>query len=74
MNQAQRQKVFVILTRVITVKPIDWKDMMVAVSAEMTVKNWLDVRGVLQWMLNQNLIERLPSVYVEQYQTVGARP
>tara|TARA_R110000851_G_C13102760_1_gene569299 strand:- start:63312 stop:63521 length:210 start_codon:yes stop_codon:yes gene_type:complete len=44
-----------------------WNDIVIAVSAKMNIKNWLDVRSVLQELLDEELIERTPSVYVEEY-------
>ena len=44
-----------------------WKTIVSSVSSEIPIKNWLKVRGVLQYMINEGMIERTDSVHVEHY-------
>ncbi|WP_264165019.1 hypothetical protein [Burkholderia cepacia] len=39
-------------------------------SEKMSIRNWLDVRGVLQWGINNGRFERIPDIHVEAYQRV----
>ncbi|ERJ36193.1 hypothetical protein L810_0726 [Burkholderia sp. AU4i] len=39
-------------------------------SEKMSIRNWLDVRGVLQWGINNGRFKRIPDVHVEAYQRV----
>ena len=32
-----------------------------------TVKNWLTIRGVLQWFINEGLIQRTKDLHAEEY-------
>lgn len=70
MNAADQQKCLTILTATITAQPVDWKVIVTAVEAQMVIKNWLKVRGVLQWMINQGQVKRFASVHVEEYYAV----
>lgn len=48
----------------------DWSDIVQSVEqAKIPVKNWLVVRGILQWMINQKMIVRIKNVHCEQYTT-----
>jgi hypothetical protein len=48
-----------------------WSDIVKSVEdAKIPVKNWMDVRGVLQWMLNEKIIVRIKDVHKEQYSIV----
>ena len=48
----------------------EWDDIINSVNqAKIPVKNWMDVRGVLQWMINQKMVVRIKNVYIEQYTT-----
>lgn len=38
--------------------------------AKIPIKNWMVVRGVLQWMLNEKMIVRIKDVHIEQYSIV----
>lgn len=72
MNLKNQNKCLVILRNTILDEPTHWQTIMNAVSKEMVIKNWLDVRGVLQWMLNQGEIRRINDVHTERYIKVGA--
>lgn len=67
MSPTNQHKVLAILTETITDRPTDWSDIMTAVSARMKIRNWLAVRGVLQYMINQGSVRRTGSVHVETY-------
>lgn len=46
----------------------EWDDIIQSVEqAKIPVKNWMDVRGVLQWMINTKMIVRIKNVHKEQY-------
>jgi hypothetical protein len=48
----------------------DWDDIINSVNqAKIPVKNWMDVRGVLQWMINQKMVVRIKNVHEEKYTT-----
>lgn len=71
MKIADQNKVLEILSNIIPAEgQIEWKDIMEAVSKEVTVKNWLKVRGVLQYLINTKCVCRTPSVHIEAYTKV----
>jgi hypothetical protein len=46
----------------------EWSDIVKSVNdAKITIKNWMTVRGVLQWMIDNNMITRVNNVHKEQY-------
>jgi hypothetical protein len=48
----------------------DWNDIIQSVNqAKIPVKNWLVVRGVLQWMINEKMVVRIKNIHQEQYTT-----
>ena len=48
----------------------DWDDIVNSVNqAKIPVKNWLVVRGVLQWMINEKMVVRTKNVHEEIYTT-----
>ena len=48
----------------------DWADIVESVKqAKIPVKNWLVVRGVLQWMINEKMVVRIKNIHQEQYTT-----
>ncbi len=74
MNRQQRlEKIYEVLQRTIhsCVEPTDWSVIMDAVKKELTIKNWMEVRGVLQFMLNQGMIERCGGVHREEYRNTA---
>jgi len=49
----------------------EWSDIVDSVTqAKIPVKNWMTVRGVLQWMINEKMIVRIKDVHKEQYQYI----
>ena len=48
-----------------------WSDIVKSVEdAKIPVKNWMDVRGVMQWMINEKIIVRIKDIHTEQYSIV----
>ena len=49
----------------------EWNDIVQSVEqAKIPVKNWMIVRSVLQWMLNEKMVVRIKDVHKEQYTIV----
>ena len=49
----------------------EWSDIVESVkSAKIPIKNWLVVRGVLQWMINEQMVVRINNIHKEQYQSL----
>ena len=49
----------------------EWSDIVESVkSAKIPIKNWLVVRGVLQWMINEQIVVRINDIHKEQYQSL----
>jgi hypothetical protein len=44
--------------------------MQAVTDAKISVKNWMDVRGVLQFMINEKIVVRIKDVNKEQYSIV----
>ena len=68
MNVKQQHQCLAILDATIGESPVKWALIREAVSQQMTIENWLDVRGVLQWGINDGRFKRIPDVHVEAYQ------
>lgn len=53
-----------------TTSQVKWDDMVDAIrAAGIVVTNWMtQVRGVLQWMINQGQFKRVPDVTAEIYE------
>jgi len=48
----------------------EWADIVESVEqAKIPVKNWLVVRGVLQWMINEKMVVRTKNIHQEKYKT-----
>jgi len=68
LSRADVDRVYEVLDEVITRRGTGWKEIVRAVKASgVKVGNWLDVRGVLQWMMNEGEIERTPDIRTETY-------
>lgn len=74
MHRKLQHQCLAILRHTIGAEPVSWADIVKAVSVEMTIRNWMDVRDVLQYALERGEIERLPSVQVEQYRRTEPPP
>jgi hypothetical protein len=68
MTDAEHDKVYETLVDVITPEGVHWKDIVAAVNASgVRVKNWLEVRGIIQWMKDNAVIKRTDDIHVEVY-------
>lgn len=68
MKSADQLRVLAILDKTIPAEgKVEWKDIVKAVSAEMKIGNWMDVRGVLQFMKDGDMIIRHPDIMIEAY-------
>jgi hypothetical protein len=67
--KATPENIYEVLTRVcISGKTVSFLQMMNAVNdSGMKIKNWLKVRGVLQYMINNNMLSRTSDLHVEEY-------
>ena len=76
MNAANQHKVLAILQAIIVdetgTEATSWQEIVKVVGAEIKVKNWLDVRGIIQYMLNNKMIARVNNVHVEAYYKLPA--
>jgi hypothetical protein len=62
----------VLLKTVVAGKETSWTAIMAAVVADgIEIKNWMDVRGVLQWTINKKVIARTPGTMTENYVRIG---
>lgn len=49
-------------------KKVAWSQMVQAVNQSgMKIQNWLTVRNVLQFMINEGMVKRTSDVHVEEY-------
>ena len=55
------------LLEIITKKGTNWKEIVSSIDKITKVKNWLVVRGVLQDLRNENLVDRTNNVWEEIY-------
>jgi len=67
LTLTKQTQVLTILHKSITATPVDWEALMSAVKSEVQIKNWLDVRGVLQFLIDQKVVMRIDRADVEQY-------
>lgn len=68
LTKVAQQKVREILLRVITDKPTSWATIREAVAFQMTIRNWLDVRAVLQRLIvDEELVRRTNTIRREEY-------
>lgn len=61
MKAADKQKVLAALFTTIkaSATPVCWTELMTAVNATgVKVKNWLEVRNILQWLMDEKVIAR----------------
>jgi hypothetical protein len=71
MPDTMRQEILTVITA--SPVPVTWGDIMDHVEPLFPVKNWLtEVRGPLQGLINDRLIERCGGVHTEQYRLVAA--
>ena len=68
MPKSKKVQIYDALKTVITDDPIDWSDIVSHLKEEdLKISNWLVVRDVLQFMLNEKMVARVDSIVVEQY-------
>tara|TARA_R100001463_G_scaffold124249_1_gene181174 strand:+ start:247 stop:489 length:243 start_codon:yes stop_codon:yes gene_type:complete len=48
-------------------KTLAWKTIVATVRAKHRVKNWMTIRGVLQFFKNEGLLNRTSDLHVEEY-------
>jgi hypothetical protein len=48
-------------------KTIAWETIVATVRAKHRIKNWMPIRGVLQFFKNEGLINRTSDLHVEEY-------
>jgi len=72
MTRETREEVFHLLYAVIPAEPISWSEIVSFLKGRVRVDNWLDVRGVLQLMLDDDLIRRTTDLHKELYYKVGS--
>jgi hypothetical protein len=67
--KATPENIYEVLNSVcISGKTVSFLQMMNAVNdSGMKIKNWLKVRGVLQYMINNNMLSRTSDLHVEEY-------
>lgn len=45
----------------------EWKEIVEKISEKLEIKNWLEVRGVLQWFISEGKIIRDEDLFKEKY-------
>lgn len=65
--RATRQNILTVLESTITTEGTEWSAIVAAVRGKMAIKDWLTVRGVVQWMLDNGRIKRTDDVHREVY-------
>ena len=64
----RNEKIFNAIKKAVSNGVCEWGDIMQSVNEEkITIKNWMVVRGILQWMLDEKMIVRVADVHKEQY-------
>jgi hypothetical protein len=64
----KNEKIYMAIKAAMQNGSCEWHDIVQSVNdSKIPVKNWMIVRGVLQWMINQKIIVRTNDVQKEQY-------
>ena len=67
----RNEKIFKAIQNALANGSCDWGDIVQSVNnSKITIKNWMVVRGVLQWMIDEQMIVRLNNVYKEEYKAI----
>ena len=67
----KNEKILIAIQDALKNEMCDWTDIVQSVEdANIPVKNWLIVRGVLQWMINNKMVVRIKNIHQEQYKTI----
>lgn len=48
-----------------------WGVIVDAISGKVKIKNWYEVRNVLQWLLDNSIIKRVSDIHNEEYLRIG---
>lgn len=52
-------------------KNVSWKQMVAAVNQSgMKIANWMSVRNVLQFMINEKMVKRTADIHVEEFEVL----
>jgi hypothetical protein len=75
MTNAKANKILDIIFKVVTKSPKGgtWQEIMDAVSAKYKIKDWMEVRGLIQWMKDEKIIVKTKDVYTETYVLKGLK-
>jgi hypothetical protein len=62
------EKIFEAIQRAFVDGTCEWSDIVKSVrDSEIKLKDWWDVRNVLQWMINKKMVVRVKDVFKERY-------
>ena len=68
MSHKRNVQIDSIITKTMASKEqTSWAEIMEAVSAEMKIKNWMEVRGILQFQITEGEIKRTDCIKTEAY-------
>ena len=68
---SKNEKIFNAIQKAISNGSCAWSDIVQSVEdAKIPVKNWMHVRGVMQWMISEKIIVRIKDIHTEQYSIV----
>lgn len=67
LNQLNKNEIIELVLEIISVDGTKWKVIVEEIEKIATIKNWLFVRGIIQDLKNENIIERTDSVEEEIY-------
>jgi hypothetical protein len=65
-----KENIFLVIEKTATGKKIvSWQQIVDAVKESgMVIKNWMTVRNVLQWFINDRVLIRTSDLWVEEYE------
>jgi len=67
----KNEKILIAIQNALKNGMCDWANIVQSVEeAKIPVKDWLVVRGVLQWMINNKMVVRIKNIHQEQYKTI----
>jgi hypothetical protein len=67
-NMTKSEKILSAIQRAFVNGTCEWSDIVKSVrDSEIKLKDWWDVRNVLQWMINEKLVTRVKDVTKERY-------
>jgi len=70
MMKTTKENIFMVIEKTASGKKIvSWQQIVEAVKESgMVIKNWMTVRNVLQWFINDRVLIRTSDLYVEEYE------